>query len=246
MKSFPFDSEVTYDEDGMPLYDRGSKSEDLRGYLKLLYSDGVFPNPSTGLQVTAATQEMSVTVLPGNVNIQGALGIEDTPRTIVFEAAGKNYDRIDAVVARLNTNHDYRKIDLYVVKGEEATTPVAPAMTRVGGIYELRLANVFIAKDTANISGERITDTRLIKEDCGIVVANPQTVDTTSIFNQYQSALDKYMRFVQECIDGTTEAELRSEISGIKAKLPLPLTLAEYNALPEATKKNGRLYVIVG
>ena len=77
-------------------------------------------------------------------------------------------------------------------------------------------------------------------------MANPQTVDTTSIFNQYQSALDKYMRFVQECIDGTTEAELRSEISGIKEKLPLPLKLAEYNALPEATKKNGRLYVIVG
>lgn len=219
MKSFPFDSEVTYDEDGMPQYDRGSKSADLREYLSLLYSDGVFPDPSTNLQVIAATQEMSVTVLPGNINIQGALGIEDTSRTLVFEAAGKNYDRIDAVVARLNTNHDYRKIDLYVIKGTEASAPIAPALTRMGGIYELRLANVFIAKNTTNISGERITDTRLIKEDCGIVTANPQTVDTTSIFNQYQSALNKYMSFVQECISGTTEDEIRTEISEINESL---------------------------
>lgn len=246
MKSFPFDSEVTYDADGMPLYDRGSKSEDLRDYISLLYSDGIFPSPSTGLQVTAAEQGMSVKVLPGNINIQGALGIENTQRTLVFEAAGKEYDRIDAVVARLNTNHDYRKIDLYVVKGTEATTPTAPMLTRVGGIYELRLANVFIAKNTANITGERITDTRLIKDDCGIVVANPQTIDTTAIFNQYQSALNKYMSFVQECIDGTTEGQLRNKISEIESKLPLCLTQSEYNALPEATKKNGRLYVIVG
>lgn len=246
MKSFPFDSEVTYDEDGMPQYDRGSRSADLREYLSLLYSDGVFSTPSTGLQVTAATQEMSVTVLPGNINIQGALGIEDTSRTMVFEAAGKSYDRIDAVVARLNTNHDYRKIDLYVIKGTEAATPTAPALTRMGGIYELRLANVFIAKNTTNISGERITDTRLLKEECGVVVANPQAVDTTSIFTQYQSALDKYMCFVQECIDGTTEAKIKAEISEVKGKLPLTLTQAEYDALSEAAKKNGRLYVIVG
>jgi len=193
MKSFPFDSEVTYTDTGEPLYDRASDSQELRAYFNLMFSNGVFPNPSTGLQVVAYTEAMSVAVLPGSVIIQGAFGLEENERVIVFEAAGTTYDRIDAVVARLNTNHDYRKIDLYVIKGVEATTPVAPELTREGGVYELRLANVFIAKNTSTIPAERITDTRLIAEDCGIAMCNPKQVDTTAIFNQYQAALAAFI-----------------------------------------------------
>lgn len=212
MKSYPFDSEVTYDNEGNPQYDRSYTSKDLRTYNHLLYTDGVFAEPATGLQVMVSEQAMSVTVMPGNCNIQGAFGIEESQRTIVFEAAGTTYDRIDSVVARLDENRDFRKIDLYVIKGTEATPPVAPDLTRTGGVYEIRLANVFIAKNTALISGERITDTRFITEDCGIVVANPQVVNTDGIFNQYQASLDKYMKYVQECIDGTTAGSLQAQI----------------------------------
>ena len=252
MKSFPFDSEVTYTETGEPIYDRASNSQELRDYFHLMYTDGVFPNPSTGMQVTAYSEEMSVSVLPGSVMIRGAFGIEKNNRTLVFEASGTIYDRIDAVVARLNTNHDYRKIDLYVVKGVEAESPVAPELTREGGIYELRLANVFIAKNTSIITTERITDTRLNTNDCGIVTCNPKVVDTTAIFNQYQASLDKYLQYVKECIDGTTAGNLQNQIDALDAKveevnsnLPLPLTQTEYDALSEAEQKNGRLYVIV-
>lgn len=193
MKSFPFDSEVTYDEHGIPHYDRGYYSQELRAYYSLLYTDGVFPNPSTGLQVTEYGQEMSVSVQPGSLVVQGAIGIEENERVLVFESSGSSYDRIDTVVARLNTNYEYRKIDLYVVKGTESASPVAPGLTREGGIYELRLANVFIAKNTTAISAERITDTRLNTEDCGIVTCNPEKVDTTSLYNQYQGALDHFI-----------------------------------------------------
>lgn len=219
MKSFPFDSEVTYTETGEPVYDRASDSQELRDYFHLMYTDGVFPNPSTGLQVVAYSEEMSVSVMPGNVIIRGAFGIEESTRTMVFEAAGTAYDRIDAVVARLNTNYNYRQIDLYVVKGVESASPVAPELTREGGIYELRLANVFIAKNTTTITTERITDTRLNTEDCGIVTANPKVVDTTAIFDQYQASLDKYLKYVKECIDGTTAANLQNQIDDINSNL---------------------------
>lgn len=218
MKSFPFDSEVIYDAEGNPEYDRGADSTILSDFIHLMFTDGVFPNPSTGLQVTASSEEMSVVVKPGNCMIQGRMGIEETDRTLVFNAAGSSYDRIDSVVARLNTNHDYRDIDLYVVKGTEASTPTAPELTRTGGIYELRLANVFIAKNTTLISAERITDTRL-SDECGIVTSNPNPVDTATIFNQYQAALDKYLQYVQECIDGTTAGNLQTQIDRINSNL---------------------------
>ncbi|MCM1190751.1 MAG: hypothetical protein NC541_15860, partial [bacterium] len=237
MKSFPFDSEITFDQDGMPLYDRASNSEELREYYHLLYTDGVFPDPSTGLQVTEYSQEMSVAVQPGSVMIQGAMGIEKNTRILVFEAAGNNYDRIDSVVARLNTNYDHRKIDLYVIKGVEATSPTAPELTREGGIYELRLANVFIAKNTTAISTERITDTRLNQEDCGIVTSNPNPVDTTTIFTQYQSALDNFLTYADECVDGTIIGKMQKEIDDLKEMVQklqesrVTCTQAEYDAM---------------
>lgn len=214
MRSFPFDSEVTYDELGNPSFDRGVDSSILADFLHLMFGDGVFPNPSTGLQVTTSENDMSVVVLPGNCMIQGRMGIEEHERELVFEASGTSYDRIDSVVARLNTNYDYRDIDLYVVRGTEASVPAAPDLTRTGGIYEIRLANVFIAKNTTVITAERITDTRLTSE-CGIVTSNPNPVDTNTIFNQYQAALNEYLVYVQECIDGTTVSNLQKQIDEV-------------------------------
>lgn len=214
MRSFPFDSEVTYDELGNPSFDRGVDSSILADFLHLMFGDGVFPNPSTGLQVTTSENDMSVVVLPGNCMIQGRMGIEEYERELVFEASGTSYDRIDSVVARLNTNYDYRDIDLYVVKGTEASVPAAPDLTRTGGIYEIRLANVFIAKNTTVITAERITDTRLTSE-CGIVTSNPNPVDTNTIFDQYQAALNEYLVYVQECIDGTTVSNLQKQIDEV-------------------------------
>jgi hypothetical protein len=209
MKSFPFDSQLTYDEEGTPSYDRAYDSEGLRNYLKLLFTDGVFPNPSTGLQVTTSDQTMSVTVQPGCINIQGALGIEDQERTLVLQAADTNYDRIDSVVARLDTDFSYRSIDLYVVQGTPETTPTAPELTQTKGKYELRLANVFVAKNTTFISGERITDTRLNSEDCGVVTGAIQSVDTTTIFKQYKDWFDEVSAGAEIEIDGITEKYLQ-------------------------------------
>lgn len=205
MKSFPFDSEVTYTDAGEPIYDRAYNSEELRRYLQMLFYDGIPANPSNCFLVTAYSETMSVAVMPGEIFIQGALGREDSQRVLVFEAADATYDRIDAVVARLNTNYEYRNIDFYIVKGTAAEVPVAPALTREGGIYELRLANVFIAKSTTTISTERITDTRMNDEDCGILTCKPFFIDTTYIFKQYQAALDT---FLEESEDWRKEQEL--------------------------------------
>lgn len=40
-------------------------------------------------------------------------------------------------------------------------------------------------------------------------------------------------------------ASVEKEIASVNNSLPLPLTQTDYDALPEAVQKNGRLYVIV-
>lgn len=220
MDSFPFDSKVTYQSDGTPVYDRAVDSEHLSNYFALLYTDGVFPNPSTNLQVTANGATNQVIVQPGSCNAQGKLAIENTQRTMALQAPDSVYDRIDSVVIRKNENSDYRNVDLYVLTGIAASNPIPPFLTRTSAIYELRIANIFRPKNTSTVTQARVTDTRLNTEECGLVTANPLKIDTTTIFNQYQSALDDYMEIVKAALDETTAGNLQNQIDALKNQTP--------------------------
>ena len=75
MKVFPVDSIVTkLGEDGLPIYDRPYVSADLRGVYANFFSNGVFMNDSTSLQVMNATGGMNVYVKAGTCHINGAFG----------------------------------------------------------------------------------------------------------------------------------------------------------------------------
>ena len=56
-------------------------------------------------------------------------------------------------------------------------------------MYELGLANLFIVKNATAIPQERITDTRLNSERCGIVACVLGDTDTTAYFTQLQAAV---------------------------------------------------------
>lgn len=210
MKSYPFTSQVTYDSDGLPRYDRAVNSEFLRAVFKQYFSDGVFYDPAAALQVTADTG-MNVRVLPGACHIQGAMAIETEPRVLAVQASGE-LDRIDTVVARLDLSLAVRSIDLYVLKGTPAETPAPPALTRNNTVWELGLADLFIAKNTAAIPQQRITDTRLSAARCGQVAAPAAPADLEPYFAQLQAAIAAHDTAAQAQI-----AELEAAIRGIES-----------------------------
>ena len=168
MIGFPIDSHVTFDADGTPEYDRAVTSAPLRKLIKSLCSDGVLPNPSTNLQVSSGTG-MTVVVNRGFANCNGCLKLEETKRTLAVQASNATYDRIDTVVVRLNDNDSERICDLYIKEGVPATSPVRPSLTRSASIWELGLADLFVAKNSTAISNQRITDTRYESARCGVI-----------------------------------------------------------------------------
>lgn len=210
MKSYPFTSQVTYNSDGLPQYDRAVNSDFLRKVFAQYFSDGVFYLPATALQVTSGTG-MSVQVAPGVCHIQGAIGIEEMGRVLAVQAAD-SFDRIDTIVARLDLSLAVRSIDLYVVKGTAAETPAAPELARNNTVWELGLANIFVAKETTGISQERITDTRLDAARCGQVMVPLATPDFEPYFAQLTAAISSHDTAAQAQI-----AELRRVIEGIEA-----------------------------
>lgn len=186
MKSFPFDSHVTYKSDGTPVFDRAIDSAVYRGLLKNLFTTGILSTDSTNMQVTS-NQDMTVNVLSGFAMVEGVMNLNDETVTLEIEAADANYARIDSVVLRLNTNDDFRNCDFYIVKGTPSDAPVRPALTRDIAVYELGLADIYVAAGATSITADNITDTRYEEERCGVMTSG----DISRYIDAIQSTIDE-------------------------------------------------------
>ena len=169
--------------------DRKYKAEDFAAYFATFISNGVFPNPSTGFQVIA-NGNMTITLKPGKGWINGYYIVNDDDYKMVIDPSDSGLNRIDRVVLQLN--YFNRTIMPVIKKGTYATNPVAPSLKRDADSYELALADVFVGKGALVINQSNISDQRLSTSLCGMVHGVVNQVDTTTVFNQYQSWFNNY------------------------------------------------------
>jgi len=168
--------------------DRRYKAEFFAEYFASFVGNGVFPNPSTGLQAMA-NNDMTVTVKAGKGWINGALYVNDNDLILPIDVADGVLNRIDRIVLRMDTVG--RAINAVVKKGVFASSPVAPVLQRDADAYELGIADIYIAAGATQITQANITDLRLNTSLCGIVHGTVDQVDTTTLFNQYLSWLNQ-------------------------------------------------------
>ncbi|MET3658393.1 hypothetical protein [Sporosarcina psychrophila] len=169
--------------------DRVYNAEFLATFHSALVGNGIYPNPSNNLQVVERTL-MTTTVKVGKAWINGHFIINNEDFVIQHDMADGALSRIDRVVLQLDTAG--RMIDIVVKKGAFSSNPVAPVILRNVDFYELILADVRISAGQIRIIQSNITDQRLNKTLCGIVHGYIDQVDTTTIFNQYQSWFNDY------------------------------------------------------
>lgn len=222
MKVFPVDSIVTkLGDDGLPVYDRPYASADLRGVYANFFSNGVFMDDSTSLQVMNATGGMNVYVKAGTCHVNGAFGVETEQRTLQLDAASASLDRIDTIVARLDLAIEARSLDLYVLKGTPSEDPVRPNLTRNETVWELGLADVYLPKGIAAISQGRISDTRLETQRCGAVTPFVE-FDTTTLFEQLKQATQDAVDAMSNALDGTTAGNLQKYRRSLRVETEIP------------------------
>lgn len=199
-KSFPFDSvELT---DGS--YDRAYYSEDFADYFAKFISNGVYPNPSNNLLVESLNNNMVLTVNAGSAFIKGRGYINKEPLYVTVSNADAAYNRIDFIVLQLNLID--RKIKILYKEGVPSASPVKPSLTRNDDVYELKLAEIIVKSGIQKITTADITDTRLDSAVCGIVTAVIDNVDTTALFQQYESYLNtKIFQWNETQLNQTTE-----------------------------------------
>lgn len=182
-------------------YDRIYNAEDMTSYLDLLVGNGVFPNPSTNLQVRASSG-MNIVVGAGAGWIDGHKMINTADLPLTLSASDVLLNRIDRVVFYVDYNARTMGID--VLTGTPAATAVAPALTQSSQRYELCLAEIAVNAKVSAISASMITDTRGNSALCGFVQGLIQQVDTTTLFDQWQAGFDDWFDQVKDTLATVT------------------------------------------
>lgn len=178
--------------------DRKYNAEDMNRPYKDIVSNGVFPNPSTQLQVLASSG-MTVSVSAGGGLFGNGWGYNDAPVLLTLDSAEATLKRIDAIVVKRDDSESVRDTILYVKKGTPGSSPVRPTMTHDDYVDEYCLATILITPDTTTITQSMITDTRPDTSVCGWVTGLIDQVDTSTLFTQWQSAYsEQYDAFMSE------------------------------------------------
>lgn len=234
MVCYPFDSIISgYDDSDNPIYDRAANSQVMADWMSHYFSNGVFGNETTGsygFGVSTASAGMNIIVSPGACNIQGRFGYDTAATTLTLEDASTTYDRVDAVILRLNLETDTRAIYLTVLKGTPSDRPVAPTLQRDSTIYDLKLAEITVKRGSTSVPQAYIKDTRLNTTDCGLVAVPLKTFDTDTLYQQLQAALtqitvtdqaefQEWFDHIREILDDNVAGHLQNEIDDLSESL---------------------------
>ena len=171
--------------------DRKYNAEQMSKYFDKLITSGVFPNPSTQLQVVESSG-MTINVLPGRGIVDCRWVDNDANHSLVIESSDALLDRIDAIIMKLDLTEEVRAINIEVKKGTPGTNPVPPSMTRDECVQEYCLATIRVKRLAEVITQADITDTRPDSKVCGWVTGLITQVDTSTLFEQWQSAYEQF------------------------------------------------------
>lgn len=169
--------------------DRKYKAEDWASYFGSFIGNGVFPVPSTGLQVVAGSG-MQVTVKAGKAWINGYFYNNTSDLSLTLATADGVLNRIDRIVVQWDLTN--RVISVKAKSSSYSASPTAPAVERDADIYELAIADAYVGAGVTAITGSSITDKRLDSAVCGVVAGLVDTIDTTAFNAQLEAWFEEY------------------------------------------------------
>lgn len=143
-------------------YDRKYNANDYCENLATIISNGVLRSENDDLKVTSSGLVVSVNTGRGWIN--GHWYVNDAAFAFPAITAPTSGNRWDRVMLRFDDSTSGRKISLEYVQGTAAATPSKPAPTRTNSVYDLVLADIYVATNATTL---QITDTRDNPELCG-------------------------------------------------------------------------------
>ena len=219
-------------------YDRIYDAASFAHYFSLLIKNGVFPNPSTGLQVKASSApNMTVSVQPGSAWINGYyFTLKDNPEILTIQSNATLF-RIDSII--LGLNYTNREIKPYVRSSAVSSAPSAVTLQRDGSVYEIELARVLVGPGVTQIVQQNVADMRTDTSRCGIVTGTVDQIDTTDLFAQYSAAFNTWFEGIKADLGEDVAGNLLTKIQNLensKLNISSKATKAEVEAGTDDSK----------
>lgn len=190
-KSGFFNARLINDE-----YDRKYSANDYCDNLAVIIGNGVLRSTADDLKVTM--QGLTPKVNAGRAWINGHYYYNTAQKTLSAITAPTGGGRYDRIVLRLNLNLNERNISVVYVEGVASNNPVKPALTRTGNIYDLCLADLYIA---AGSNTAAVYDKRSDADVCGWVYS---VVGDESFFKSLDNSFEEWFEGVRDNLATTT------------------------------------------
>lgn len=187
------------------------------------------------LKVTAAGDGMKVNMAPGSAMVNGYLmdAIDDGAGVYQLTLnAGGSQPRIDRIVIRLDLSSTARTVLPAVKLGMPAGTPAAPTLTRSGEVYEISLAQIYVAAGATTITAANVTDERSDESVCGAIVPEVFKLSTLGKTHVHDAATTGQNGFISSAQIGqlntatstnaaqdTRLASLESRVAGLETRM---------------------------
>ena len=198
-------------------YDRVYLAAQFAAYFASFIGNGVYAEHSNQLQVVAMpTPQMQVGVEKGQGWINGYWYENTDTMYLPIEVADGVLNRIDSIVLRLGFAE--RNMWLMVKKGTPAVSPTAPEVTRTADYYDLQLATVSIPASSIRITQAQIQDTRMNQDVCGWVTGMVKQLDTTTLFNQFETYFQEFKENNQADYEEWTETQKQAWLSWVSGQ----------------------------
>lgn len=234
LESFPFDSKADgYDADGYPVYDRAVGASMLRDVFAKFFTNGIFPNPGTALQLGKADTGLAVTIKPGIGIINGSMGgVREDAITVTLDTAAPQGNVAYAVMLRYDNTDgfaDSRSLLINVVKSDAASTPTPPAPdTTTPEVYELRIGYVVVPSGATDLSNATVHNDKGL-EVCPFA-APFEEIDVSGIVSDFQVAANEGLtdllayyqankETIDAALDGTAATHLQTQITALQEQL---------------------------
>ena len=162
------------------------------------------------LQVSAAASGLAVNVAPGLAVMEGRYYelVDDGSGAFTLSlSAATAHPRIDRIV--LTLNYSARSVTLGVLKGTEAASPEAPALTRNASRTMLSLAQVRVPVGAGALEADNITDERADEDLCGLRVATPDSAMHAA--QGAQAAADAARQTAEQGVSAAAEAKAQAD-----------------------------------
>lgn len=223
-------------------YDRTYNAEDFARYFASFIKSGIFPNPTSNLQVKV-DNAMRIIVSAGKAWINGYFYENTDELSLQLATADGVLNRIDRVVLRLDLIN--REMKCAIKTGTAASAPQTPTLQRDSDIYELALADILVKNGAVKITQSNITDQRFNADLCGIVSGVVDQIDTTGLFAQFENEFTRWFADTKATLGSDVAGNLLNMINDLTVKLS-EQDLTEGGGIAGDLVINGKLMVTDG